>query len=128
MAKKGPGAGQSTDSVAPSEADLAQVTPRDLYPTSDIRFVLVELGKINSEIKNLVEETKKHTTKFDEVGGKIHNLEKVIHGFYVAGAVLAVVAVGFWWLEGERITAVLKPASAVAASVSPSAAVPNTTP
>ena len=51
--------------IAPS--DFPATTPRDLHPTSDIRFVIHELGKLTSEVGNLVGTVKSHGEKIGEV-------------------------------------------------------------
>ncbi len=44
--------------------DFANVPPpKDLYPTSDIRFVLVELGKLTEKIDNLSKSFENFGTK-----------------------------------------------------------------
>jgi hypothetical protein len=50
------------------------VPPQDLYPTSDIRFVLVELGKVSTKLDRLIDDVDKH-------GGKIGALEKTVDRF-----------------------------------------------
>jgi hypothetical protein len=61
LAKKPP----PTEDVAPD--GQAEVTPRDLYPTSDIRFVLVEIGKLSTKTDRLVEDVKSHSGKIDRL-------------------------------------------------------------
>jgi hypothetical protein len=51
--------------TAPS--DFPAVTPRDLHPTSDIRFVIHELGKLTSQVERLIDDVDSHGKKIGEV-------------------------------------------------------------
>ena len=44
--------------------DVGPTAPSDLYSTSDIRFVMVELGKLQSKIDALGEDNKTHKADF----------------------------------------------------------------
>lgn len=44
--------------------DVGPTAPRDLYSTSDIRFVMVELGKLQSKIDALGDDNKTHKSDF----------------------------------------------------------------
>jgi len=39
-------------------SDLGPTTPQDLYPTSDIRFVISEISKLEERVNNLISENK----------------------------------------------------------------------
>lgn len=39
--------------------------PRDLYAASDIRFVMVEIGKLTSSVQHLLDDVKSQGTKLD---------------------------------------------------------------
>lgn len=81
------------------------VPPQDLYPTSDIRFVMVELGKVSTKLDRLIEDVEKH-------GGKIGAVEKTIDrvwtGAIVAGVVVSASIAFFWWALGDRITTAVR--------------------
>ena len=74
--------------------------PLDLYPTSDIRFVLVELGKIGSKIDNQAEDLKKQTAKLEVIERAV---DRVKTGAFVAFVILSAVVTFFWWALGDRI-------------------------
>lgn len=80
---------------------FANVAPQDLHATSDIRFVMVELGKFSIKIDRLIEDVRKH-------GDKIETLEKAVDrvrtGAIVAFSIISFVAIIFWWALGDRIT------------------------
>jgi hypothetical protein len=95
----------------------------------------VAIGRLESKVDRLIEDGKDLDKKTDAVKDQVHCLEKEmrteihaldrsIHGFkmgaYIGGGIIAFVAVAFWYLEGDRIMAVLKPP--------PQAAVMQTTP
>jgi hypothetical protein len=75
--------------------------PADLYPTSDIRFVLVELGKISGKIDAL-------STKTEKLSSSVAVLEKVVDraktALYVGFTIIAMVGAFAWWALGDRIT------------------------
>jgi hypothetical protein len=51
--------------TAPSE--FPSTTPRDLHPTTDIRFVIHELGKLTSQVARLIDDVESHGKKIGEV-------------------------------------------------------------
>jgi hypothetical protein len=133
--KPGPYGPVAAEGVPPSEEELAQVTPRDLYPISDIRFVMKAVAQLETKVDRLIDDVKVQGTQFAGLTEQIHSTEKVVcdkihavdktvHGFkmgtYIGGGILAAAAVVFWFIEGDRITAILKqsPPQTTAAPVS----------
>lgn len=55
----------SSSEVVPSE--FPSTTPRDLHPTTDIRFVIHELGKLTSKVERLIVDVDGHGKKIGEV-------------------------------------------------------------
>jgi hypothetical protein len=91
------------DSEPPRQ--VASVTPQDLYPTSDIRFVLVELGKVGTKLDRLIEDVGKQG---DKLGTLETTVDRVRTGAIV-GAVILSGAIGlFWWAIGDRISAAVR--------------------
>lgn len=91
-------------------SDLAQSPPRDLHPTTDIRFVMVELAKLSTLVDRLI----------TDVGAQEDKLDALRHqATYIKGGMaVAVVALGlFGWfitqmVEG-KLQAVLNALSAI---------------
>jgi hypothetical protein len=81
------------------------VPPQDLYPTSDIRFVMVELGKVSTKLDRLIEDVGKHSEK---IGKLDTTLDRVRTGAIVAGVLISAAVGVFWWMLGERITVAVK--------------------
>lgn len=80
---KGPQKG--TDNQATSTpSEFPQGTPRDLYPTSDIRFVMVEVGKLTANVEHLIADVKSQGDKLDE----IRHQSAYIKGMIAAAVVL----------------------------------------
>ena len=48
-------------------SDFPNVTPRDLHPTSDIRFVMVEIGKLNANVDRLITDVSSQAGKIDDL-------------------------------------------------------------
>jgi hypothetical protein len=81
--------------------EVASVTPKDLYPTSDIRFVLVELGKVGTKLDRLIEDVGKQSEKL----GKLETtVDRVRTGAIVGAVILSGTIALFWWAIGDRIT------------------------
>lgn len=82
-----------------SPESFAQVTPRDLYPTSDIRFVMVEIGKLSANVERLIADVNGHGTKLDDISHKISFLRGAI---WVAGIVItAAIAIAGWAISAH---------------------------
>lgn len=88
MANKGSRSGPDLQAAVPS--DFPQGTPRDLYPTSDIRFVMIEVGKLTANVDRLIADVKSQGTKLDDIGHKISFLK----GAMWAGGILITIVLG----------------------------------
>ena len=96
----------SSRSEPPGE--MPQVPPRDLHPTSDIRFVIHELGKLTAEVRQSSE-------RLEKLADKVEGLDRTVDRFRVTfkvvsiclGLFLPLLAGVFWWALGARITALL---------------------
>lgn len=95
MARKS-SAGQPETST-PQE--LPVTTPRDLYPTTDIRFVIHELGKLTSQVERLVADVKGQGEKVGEVKDAINFVKGAI--WVIGGVVVIVSAIGGLILSGK---------------------------
>lgn len=90
------------DGVVPK--DFAQTPPRNLYNTSDIRFVMLEIGKLTSSVDRLIKDV-------ETQGGK---LDKLNHqaSFLKGGIAVTVVIVSIctWVLDQkwDNVTHLLK--------------------
>lgn len=95
-------ANQNPPSVAAGPpTEVASVPPpQDLYPTSDIRFVLVEIGKLNTKIDHLISVQEKFGSKLDTA---VLTIDRVKTGSIVAGVILSAVIALFWWAIGDRV-------------------------
>ncbi|ABE31667.1 hypothetical protein DR64_3447 [Paraburkholderia xenovorans LB400] len=70
--------------------EFAEITPpRDLYATSDIRFVMLEIGKLTSSVDRLISDVKSHGDKIDQVR---HQVTFVKGGLYVLAPVVAFIS------------------------------------
>lgn len=94
-------------------SDFAQTTPRDLHPTSDIRFVMVELGKLTANVDSLISSQEKFGSRIDKLGEKIDSLEHKVT--FVKGAiwvigpiVLALAVIAGWYFTG-KLSITIKP-------------------
>jgi hypothetical protein len=70
--------------------EFAQVPPRDLYPTSDIRFVMVEVGKLTANVDRLIADVNSQSTKVDAIRHQV----SFIKGAMWAAGILVATAIG----------------------------------
>lgn len=80
-------------------AEFAQVPPRDLYPTSDIRFVLVEVGKLSASVERLIEDVNSQSGKVDAIR---HQVSFIKGAMWASGILIAaVIAIGGFVLSSK---------------------------
>lgn len=81
-------------STTPDE--FPQVTPRDLHPTSDIRFVIVEVTKLSTLVERLISDVGAQEKKIDD----LRHQATYIKG----GLAVAVIALGFFgWIISQFV-------------------------
>jgi uncharacterized membrane protein YjjP (DUF1212 family) len=84
-----------------SPEDFPQTTPRDLHPTSDIRFVMVEIAKLSTQVARLIEDVDEQSKKLDG----IRQQSSYIKG----GLAVAVLCLGvFGWFLSQIVEGRLK--------------------
>jgi hypothetical protein len=89
-----------SDSEVPRQ--FPNVTPpQDLHPTSDIRFVMIELGKVSTKLDRLINDVGEHGKK---IGALEKTVDRVWTGAIVAGVVISASMALFWWALGDRIS------------------------
>lgn len=83
--------------VAPD--DFPQEPPRDLYATSDIRFVMLKIGELMTKVDDLRACSDKHGTKLEDLG---HKVSFVKGAMWVIGGLLTIgLLVLGWYLSGK---------------------------
>jgi len=85
MTKRQPPAAQDS-----TPSDFPQVTPPDLYATSDIRFVMLEIGKLGTKVDRLIDDVKDHGGKIDD----IRSQASFIKGAIAASTAFITITVG----------------------------------
>ncbi|WP_158935077.1 hypothetical protein [Burkholderia sp. S171] len=63
--------------------------PRDLYATSDIRFVMLEIGKLTASVDRLISDVKSHGEKIDQVR---HQVTFVKGALYALAPIVALIS------------------------------------
>lgn len=102
MARR-PSGPSSGDESTPRE--YAQTPPpRDLHPTSDIRFVIHEIGNLTAKVDRLIEDTKSGSDKISELAKKVSNFEVAAK---CIGAAVVLVSIVFWWVFGEHVRTIV---------------------
>src|ERR1700682_5623301 len=79
--------------------DFPQVPPRDLYPISDIRFVMTEIGKLTANVERLIVDVKSHSEKLQT----IRDQSTYIKGWIAAAVLLvgAFITIASFFLSGK---------------------------
>lgn len=70
-----------------TSAEIPTAAPHDLYATSDIRFVMVEIGKLTTQVSRLIEDVGKHGEKIDLVRHQISFVKGAVWVFGALGAI-----------------------------------------
>jgi hypothetical protein len=84
--------------------EFPQVTPRDLYSTADIRFVLVEIGKLTADVKHLISDVKSQGEKIDKL---MHESSFTKGAVWVGtGLILIFIAIATFFLSSKWDAAV----------------------
>ncbi len=87
------------DSLNTNPEEFAQTPPRDLHPTSDIRFVMVNIGDLSSKVDALIKSVDGHGDKIDDLRHKVSFVKGAI---WVMGAVLGLmVVIATWYFTGK---------------------------
>ena len=64
--------------ISATPTEYPQVPPRDLHPTSDIRFVIHEVGKLTANVDRLIADVKSQGDKIDDVRHHISFLKGAV--------------------------------------------------
>ena len=79
--------------------DFPQTTPRDLYATSDIRFVMLKIGELMTKVDRLSGMAEKHGDKLDDLS---HKVTFVKGALWVLGGVVTLVGLAVaWYFSGK---------------------------
>ena len=87
----------SGESGPPPESSGAPI--RELYPVVDIWFILVEIGKLSTQVHRLIADTSKHGEKIDEVRHQISFVKGAL--WVIGGLVVIFGAVTVWYLKDK---------------------------
>jgi hypothetical protein len=94
---------------AGSSSEVATTGAQDLHPTSDIRFVIHEIGKLTSKVDRLIEDVGKHSEKIDAVR---HQVTFVKGALWVIGFIIIAAGVVVTWYVTGKFSITLSPPSA----------------
>jgi hypothetical protein len=89
-----------------SDTDSSSDNPRagssrDLYPTSDIRLVMIDLGKLTTKVDRLIADVEKHGAKIDALAQQMSFFRGAL---WVAGVVFAACVAATGWLFANHVT------------------------
>lgn len=121
MASGGRGSGKSSSasgSEPPDPEQIANVSPQNLYPTSDIRFVMMELGGLKKSVERLIDDVKDHGKEVTAATKSIDRFRIIIITAGVClGIFLPTLGTVLWWSIGERINFLLKPSTQTSSNI-----------
>jgi|LauGreDrversion4_2_1035121.scaffolds.fasta_scaffold456299_1 hypothetical protein len=90
-----------------SPRDFPQTTPRDLFPTSDIRFVMHSIGGLSTKVDALLKSVETHGDKIDDLRQKVSFVKGAV---WVLGAVMAFVILAATWYFSGKLSITVLPA------------------
>lgn len=97
MAKK-PGNNEASGNRQETPSEFPVTTPRDLHATSDIRFVMHEVGRLSANVERLIADVQSQGTKLDELR---HQATFIKGGMAVAVALIG----AFIWIASIFLSA-----------------------
>lgn len=95
----------------------------ELYETTSIRFVTLEIGKLTAKVDRLITDVHDVSEKVSKTNTKITRFEALVGGGFV---VLVVMLTFFWWVMGDHIKAAVDQAFRAAYAAPTSAVAPPT--
>ncbi|MGU3541890.1 hypothetical protein [Methylobacterium sp. A52T] len=103
--RKGDGmsAGQDPGSGPPPSAQSGQ--PIELYPMTDIRFVMMLIGDLNAKVDRLIADVGEQNKKLSDVRDKITFVRGAV---WVLGGLMTLLTVGLGWYLKEHLQITLK--------------------
>ena len=91
-----------------SSSDIPTAPPKDLYLTSDIRLVMIDMAKLTTKVDRLISDVEKLGGKVEALGNKIEAIGKqmsfFIGAFWIASAVFGVCVLALGWLFTTHTT------------------------
>jgi len=85
--------------------EFPQVAP-DLYPTSDIRFVMLEIGKLTSKVDRLIADVSGHGEKVEDIR---HQISFVRGALWVVGGMVGLLLVAIAWYFTGHLSITVSP-------------------
>lgn len=86
--------------------EFPEVAPRDLYATSDIRFVMLKLGELMTKVDALIGKVDKQGDKIDALE---HKVTFVKGAMWVMGGLLALIGIAIVWYFSGRLSITVIP-------------------
>jgi hypothetical protein len=86
--------------------EFAESTPRDLYATSDIRFVMLKLGELMTKVDQVLVSVDKQGEKIDALQ---HKVSFVKGAMWVLGGLLGVLVLIAGWYFSGRLSITVSP-------------------
>ena len=99
---------KETDSRDTSPEEFPQTTPRDMYATSDIRFVMLTIGELTTKVDSLISSVDNYGEKIDDLR---HKVSFVKGAMWVIGGVLAILSIAAIWYFSGKLSITLTPTS-----------------
>jgi hypothetical protein len=86
--------------------EFPQTNPRDLYATSDIRFVMLKIGELMTKVDTLLVNVEKQGDKIDKLE---HKVTFVKGAMWVIGGMLAFLSVAVLWYFSGKLSVTVTP-------------------
>ena len=95
--------GQEPGSGQPPSQQSGQ--PVELYPMTDIRFVLLRIGELSAKVDRLIEDSGDQSKKLSEVRDKITFVRGAV---WVLGGLMTLLTAGLGWYLTHHIQITLR--------------------
>ena len=86
--------------------DFAQANPRDLYATSDIRFVMLKIGELMTKVDSLIGKVDRQGDKIDALE---HKVTFVKGAMWVMGGLIAIMSIAVVWYFSGKLSITVTP-------------------
>jgi hypothetical protein len=91
---------------SPSEDEFPQTSPRDMYATSDIRFVMLKIGELMTKVDSLIDRVEKQGNKIDSLE---HKVTFVKGAMWVIGGLLGIMILAAGWYFSGKLSITIAP-------------------
>lgn len=91
---------------AGSSAENPSNPPQDLYPTSDIRFVLVRIGELGTQVQRLIDDVGEQSKTLTDLSHKVSFVKGAV---WVLGGLIVVLGILMTLYMNGKLLVIINP-------------------